>query len=195
LPKETRVIVCGSTTEGEEELVLAAFRQVLQQFPNTIMILAPRHPERFEKVATVIASAGLAYVKRSTWDPQAGAALAAGSIFLLDSVGELASVYALADVAFVGGSLVPLGGHNILEPAQHGVAILTGMHTFNFREIVRVFSEGGGLKTISAENLGEEFIHLLENNVERQRLGHRARELFLENTGATDRTVTALQKL
>ncbi len=104
-------------------------------------------------------------------------------------------MYALAQVAFVGGSLVPLGGHNILEPAQHGVAILTGPHTFNFREIVRIFSEGGGLKTVSAENLGEEFIYLLENSAERKRLGHRARELFLENTGATERTISALQKL
>jgi 3-deoxy-D-manno-octulosonic-acid transferase len=159
------------------------------------MILAPRHPERFEKVATVIASAGLAYVKRSTWDPQAGAALGAGSIFLLDSVGELASVYALADVAFVGGSLVPLGGHNILEPAQHGVAVLTGPHTFNFREIVRIFEAGGGLRVVGADDLSASIINLLNNHQEREQLGRRARELFLENTGATGKTITALQLL
>ena len=195
LPQDTRVIVCGSTTEGEEELVLAAFRQVLQQFPNSIMILAPRHPERFEKVATVIASAGLPYVKRSTWDPQARAAVGAGSIFLLDSVGELASVYALADLAFVGGSLVPLGGHNILEPAQHGVAVLTGPHTFNFREIVRIFEAGGGLRVVGADDLSASIINLLNNHQEREQLGRRARELFLENTGATGKTITALQLL
>ncbi len=195
LPQDTRVIVCGSTTEGEEELVLAAFRQVLQQFPNTIMILAPRQPERFEKVAALIASAGLPFVKRSTWDPQAGATLGAGSIFLLDSVGELASVYALADVAFVGGSLVPLGGHNILEPAQHGVAVLTGPHTFNFREIVRIFEAGGGLRVVSADDLSSSIMNLLNNHQEREQLGRRARELFLENTGATGKTITALQLL
>jgi 3-deoxy-D-manno-octulosonic-acid transferase len=195
LPQDTRVIVCGSTTEGEEELVLAAFRQVLEQFPNTTMILAPRHPERFEKVAALIASAGLPFVKRSTWDSEAGAALGAGSIFLLDSVGELASVYALADLAFVGGSLVPLGGHNILEPAQHGVAVLTGPHTFNFREIVRIFEAGGGLRVVGADDLSASVMNLLNDDQERELLGRRARELFLENTGATGKTITALQLL
>jgi 3-deoxy-D-manno-octulosonic-acid transferase len=191
---ETPVIVCGSTTEGEEELVLAAFKLVLKRFPSTVMVLAVRHPERFDKVAVMAQSSGVKMVRRTAWSAKASERLS-GCVFLLDTVGELASVYELAQVAFVGGSLVPLGGHNILEPAQHGVAILTGPHTFNFREIVRIFSEGGGLKTVSAENLGQEFIRLLENSAERQRLGHRARELFLENTGATERTVTALQKL
>ena len=124
---------------------------------------------------------------------QAAAGSLSGCVFLLDTVGELASVYELAHVAFVGGSLVPLGGHNILEPAQHGVAILTGPHTFNFREIVRIFAEGGGLKTVSAENLGEQLISLLENSVERAGAGQRAKELFLENTGATARTIAALK--
>jgi 3-deoxy-D-manno-octulosonic-acid transferase len=90
---------------------------------------------------------------------------------------------------------VPLGGHNILEPAQHGVAILTGPHTFNFREIVRIFAEGGGLKTVSAENLGGQLIELMGNRAEREALGQQARELFLENTGATARTIAELQKL
>ena len=189
------VLVCGSTTEGEEELVLVAFRQVLQQFPNTLMVLAPRHPERFEKAAALIASAGLPLVKRSTWSPQTGAPIRPGSIFLLDSVGELASIYALADIAFIGGSLVPLGGHNILEPAQHGVAVLTGPHTFNFREIVRIFETGGGLRVITADNLGSSITSLLHNAEEREQLGRRARELFLENTGATGKTVAGLQLL
>jgi 3-deoxy-D-manno-octulosonic-acid transferase len=195
LPQEARVIVSGSTTEGEEELVVAAFRQVLQQFPNTVMVLAPRHPERFEKVAALIASAGLPYVRRSSWNPQTGDVLHDGSIFLLDSVGELASVYALANVAFVGGSLVPLGGHNILEPAQHGVAVLTGTHTFNFREIVRIFERGGGLRVVAAENLGTAITNLLHNAEEREHLGCRARKLFLENTGATQKTVAVLKAL
>lgn len=195
LPNDTRVIVCGSTTEGEEEHVLTAFRQVLQQLPTSVMILAPRHPERFEKVAALIASADVPLVKRSTWNPQTSSPLRSGSIFLLDSVGELASIYALADVAFVGGSLVPLGGHNILEPAQYGVAVLTGPHTFNFREIVRIFEQGGGLRVVTADNLGAAITNLLHNADERELLGRRARELFLENTGATGKTVAALQLL
>jgi len=191
--ENTPVIVCGSTTAGEEELVLAAYKQVLRRFPTTVMVLAVRHPERFDKVAALVESSGLKMVRRSAWSP--GATSVHGSVFLLDTVGELASIYELAQIAFVGGSLAPLGGHNILEPAQHGVAILTGPHTFNFREIVRIFAEGGGLKTVSAENLGEQFIYLLENSAERKKLGQRAKELFLENTGATARTIAALQEL
>lgn len=187
------VIVCGSTTEGEEELVLTAFREVLQRFPKTVMILAPRHPERFEKVAALIESSGLKLARRSAWQP--GVTLMPGSIFLLDTVGELASVYELADVAFVGGSLMPLGGHNILEPAQHGVPVLTGPHTFNFREIVRLFEQGGGLRVVTAENLGATVIELLSNPEEQKKIGRRARELFTQNTGATEKTIAALQPL
>ncbi|MGE5324157.1 MAG: 3-deoxy-D-manno-octulosonic acid transferase [Actinomycetota bacterium] len=187
------VIVCGSTTEGEEELVLAAFRQVLQQIPKAVMILAPRHPERFEKVTALISSSGLKLTRRSLWKPESP--LPPGSIFLLDSLGELASVYELADVAFVGGSLVPLGGHNILEPAQHGVPVLTGPHTFNFREIVRIFEQGGGLRVVTAGNLGEVLIELLSSTPQRELLGRRARELFTQNTGATGKTIAALQPL
>ena len=194
---ETPLIVCGSTTAGEEELVLAAYQQVLNRFPTAVMVLAVRHPERFGKVAALVESSGLKMARRSTWS---GAALStpsklSGCVFLLDTVGELASVYELAQVAFVGGSLAPLGGHNILEPAQHGVAILTGPHTFNFREIVRVFAEGGGLQTVTAGNLGEQFIYFLENSAEREALGQRAKELFRENTGATARTMAGLQQL
>ena len=193
IPATAPVVVCGSTTEGEEELVLDAFRQLLQHFPEAVMILAPRHPERFEKVAGLIGSAGFSLTRRSKWSPAVG--IAAGTIFLLDTVGELAAVYALADVAFVGGSLVPLGGHNILEPAQHGVAVLTGPNTFNFREIVRIFQQSCGLRIVTAENLGTVLVELLANPGQRECLGNRAHELFIANTGATSRTLAALQPL
>jgi 3-deoxy-D-manno-octulosonic-acid transferase len=193
IPPNAPTIVCGSTTEGEEELVLASFRQLLQRFPEAVMILAPRHPERFEKVAGLIGSAGFNLTRRSQWN--SAPAIPAGSIFLLDTVGELAAVYALADVAFVGGSLLPLGGHNILEPAQHGVAVLTGPNTFNFREIVRIFAQGGGLRIVTADNFGNVLVELFQDPEQRNRLGQRARELFLANTGATGRTLAALQPL
>jgi 3-deoxy-D-manno-octulosonic-acid transferase len=193
--KNVPVVVCGSTAEGEEELVAAAFKAVVREFPSAVMILAPRHPERFDKVAELLALAGFNVVRRSAWSASTDGRRLGGSIFLLDTVGELAAVYALADAAFVGGSLVPLGGHNILEPAQHGVPVLTGPHTFNFRDIVRIFEQGGGLKVVSAEDLGTAFVELLRNREERKRLGTRARELFLQNTGATQKTVMALQRL
>src|SRR5437899_3173594 len=116
--------VCGSTTEGEEILLLAAFREVLGRFPSAALVLAARHPERFDRVAALVQEQGVPLLRRSNW---ASGATVAGGVFLLDSVGELASVYALATVAFVGGSLLPgVGGHNILEPAQHGVPVAGG---------------------------------------------------------------------
>ena len=193
--RDAPLIVCGSTAEGEEELVLSAFAHVLQAFPSAILVLAPRHPERFEKVAALIAARGLLLVRRSSWKPYPGAMPLSRAVFLLDSVGELAGVYSLADIAFVGGSLVPLGGHNILEPAQHGVPVFTGAHTFNFREIVRIFEQGGGVRVVSGNNLGAAFVELLSNPQERIKLGARARELFLQNTGATQKTLTALEPL
>jgi 3-deoxy-D-manno-octulosonic-acid transferase len=186
------VIVCGSTAEGEEEPLLAAFKTVQQQFPTAVMILAPRHPERFEKVAALISSAGFALQRRSLWNPPQPIR---NGIFLLDSVGELASVYELADIAFVGGSLVPTGGHNILEPAQYSAAILVGPHTFNFREIVSIFEHGGAVKTVTSETLSAQFLSLLGRSDERQRMGRLAKDLFAKHAGATRRTLEALDPL
>lgn len=192
IPKGSPVIVAGSTAEGEEEAVLQAFKQVQKQFASAVMILAPRHPERFEKVANLINSLEIAFLRRSSWT---SACPISGGVFLLDSVGELASVYAVADVAFVGGSLVPVGGHNILEPAQYGTAIVVGPHTFNFREIVSIFQNGGALRVCDAANLANLLLELLGNMEERKQLGRRARELFAQHAGATNRTLQALRPL
>src|ERR1051326_1373293 len=192
LGKDSPVIVCGSTAEGEEGPLLEAFKRVQEKFPAAIMVLAPRHPERFEKVAAMIAAAGFAVQRRSLWSqPQP----ISSGIFLLDSVGELAAVYELADIAFVGGSLVPAGGHNILEPAQYGAAIVVGPHTFNFREIVSIFQNGGALRLVTAEALADVLLELLSNPEQRQRLGQRAKTLFAQHAGATQRTLHALSPL
>ena len=190
--KDSPVIVCGSTAEGEEEPLLVAFQAVQRQFPAVVMILAPRHPERFEKVAALIASQGFSLQRRSQWQP---AQPIRSGIFLLDSVGELAAIYELAGIAFVGGSLVPTGGHNILEPAQYGAAILVGAHTFNFREIVSLFEQGGAVKTITAGTLGAQFLSLLGHVEDRQRMGRAAKDLFAKHAGATRRTLDALAPL
>jgi len=191
--KDSPVIMCGSTAEGEEELLLAAFKEVRQQFPAAVMILAPRHPERFEKVAALVSSEGFALQRRSLWTPPQP--IEGSGIFLLDTVGELAAIYELADIAFVGGSLVPTGGHNILEPAQYGAAILVGPHTFNFREIVSIFEQGGATKTVTDETLGQQFLSLLSHEEERQQMGGRAKDLFAKHAGATSRTLDALAPL
>lgn len=196
LSQDSPVIVCGSTAEGEEELLLAAFQEVRRPFPSAVLVLAPRHPERFDKVAGLVTALGIRLLRRSAWTTGTAGTPVSGCVFLLDSVGELASVYALASVAFVGGSLIPgVGGHNILEPAQHGVPVLTGPNTDNFREIVRIFERGGGITVVMPASLSGELGRLLGDRDERARLGQRARELFLENTGATARTLRALEPL
>ena len=191
LPSAAPVIVCGSTSEGEEEVLLKAFQDCLRQSPAAVMVLAPRHPERFDKVAELISSLQIPLLRRSSWN----GSRAISGVFLLDSVGELASVYALASVAFVGGSLFPVGGHNILEPAQHGVAIMTGPYTFNFREIIRIFVHNDALKAVTPQNLSQELLALLQNEPARKLLGSRARELFNRYSGATHKTFQALQPL
>jgi 3-deoxy-D-manno-octulosonic-acid transferase len=196
ISKDSLVIVCGSTAEGEEEPLLAAFKAVQQRFPAAIMVLAPRHPERFEKVAAMVSSAassaGFALLRRSSWSPPQPVR---SGIFLLDSVGELAAMYELADVAFVGGSLVPTGGHNILEPAQNGAAIVVGPHTFNFREIVSIFEQGDAIRVVTAATLSSQLLALLQQPEDRKGLGRRAKDLFAQHAGATRRTLDALAPL
>lgn len=187
----TPVLVCGSTVEGEEEILLRAFKQILKQLPQAVLVLAPRHPERFESVTQLVDESGMSFWRRSGWR---GAPLASG-VFLLDSIGELASIYSLATVAFVGGSLIPRGGHNILEPAQFGKAIVVGPHTENFREIIQIFLAQGAVQVATEENLGEILLLLLQNLPMRERLGHNARAVMQANQGSTTRTLELLDPL
>ena len=185
------VLVCGSTVDGEESLLLKAFENVLVQHPRAMMILAPRHPERFSAVAELIEQMSIGFCKRSSWN---GDALQ-GKIFLLDTIGELAAMYALADIAFVGGSLVPRGGHNIIEPAQHGVATVVGNHTENFRDIVSLFEGQNAVRIVGPAELPLAFLELLANDEERRSLGKRAAETVQSQIGATARTATGLEEL
>ena len=187
------VIVAGSTVEGEEPLVLEAFRAVLRQFPAAVLMLAPRHPERFPAVAALLASSGLHFRLRTRWTE---ADSLTGGVLLLDSIGELGSVYALADAAFIGGSLVSRGGHNILEPALQGVPILTGPHTENFRDIVALFREANALTVVAdASALAGAIVHMTQSPNERQAMAERATGLLRQHAGATARTVDELEKL
>ena len=185
------VVVCGSTVEGEEGLLLRAFENVLASHPRTVMILAPRRPERFGEVAQLLEQLGIRYWRRSLWSGDA----IAGGVFLVDTIGELASLYALADVAFVGGSLVPRGGHNIIEPAQHGVAIMVGNHTDNFRDIVGMFQRRNGVRVVGAAEFPLVLMELLSNEGERIALGRRGAETLRSQMGATEKTLRALEQL
>src|SRR5439155_25099433 len=115
-------LVCGSTVEGEEPLLLRVFANVLATYPGATMLLAPRHPQRFNEVDDLLWKTKIPFTRRSQWKGES----LRGAVLLVDTIGELSSLYALAEIAFVGGSLVPKGGHNIIEPAQHGVASVVG---------------------------------------------------------------------
>jgi 3-deoxy-D-manno-octulosonic-acid transferase len=186
------LLVAGSTLEGEETMLLETFRQVVSRYPDALLVLAPRHPERFEVAASLLASSGLRFQKRSAWD---GARPIAGGVFLLDTIGELASLYQFADLAFIGGSLVPRGGHNVLEAAQFGAAILVGPYTENFRDIVEAFRKADALRVVTPQSLTPAVLQLLENDDEREALGRRAFEVLRSQQGATERTVSALINL
>ena len=186
------VLVAGSTLDGEEAMLLETFRQVASRYPGALLVLAPRHPERFEPVASLLASSGIRYQRRSQWD---GLKPIAGGIFLLDSIGELASLYEFADLAFIGGSLVPRGGHNVLEAAQFGRPILVGPYTQNFREVIEVFRKADALCLVTPQSMTATVLRLLENDNEREALGRRAAEVMRLQLGATERTVSALLEL
>ena len=185
------LLVCGSTVETEEAIVVSAFQEVLRRYHDAVMVLAPRHPERLADVVKVLETSGVKFWRRSQWKDER---LSSG-IFLLDSIGELASIYGLADVAFVGGSLAPRGGHNILEPASAGVATLVGPHTENFRDIVNLFRSEDVVRVVTKETLAATFLELLGNDAMRAQLGRRASEIFKANAGAKEKTVAALDEL
>jgi 3-deoxy-D-manno-octulosonic-acid transferase len=185
------VLVCGSTVEGEELLLAGAFKNVLASFPRAVMLLAPRHPQRFAEVAELLRELNTPVILRSRWTGEP----LTGQVFLVDSIGELAALYALADVAFVGGSLVERGGHNIIEPAQHGVAIVVGNHTENFRDIVSLFESRDAVRVVGPAEFPLQVLELLKNSAERAGLGRRAAETLASQRGATDRVRGHLKKL
>ena len=185
------ILVCGSTLEEEEGSLLSAFRNILANHPKAVMILAPRHPERFAVVGELVEKLDFRMWRRSLWSGEP----LAGGVLLLDSIGELATIYSLATVAFVGGSLVPRGGHNILEPALAGVPIVTGNHYENFRDVVNFFASRNAVRIVGLAELPLVFMELIENAGERQTLSRNATAALESQRGATDRTVSALLKL
>jgi 3-deoxy-D-manno-octulosonic-acid transferase len=185
------VLVFGSTVEGEEEPLLDAFKAVRANYAQAVLLLAPRHPERFDPVARVAGNLSFEPHRRSSWNGEP----LSGSVLLIDTIGELASLYSLADVAFVGGSLVPRGGHSILEPAQYGVPILVGLHTENFRDIIELFRNNDAVRMVTRENVAATLLQLLANASEREALGRRALETLQSQRGATDFTLEKLRFL
>ena len=193
VPETRPVIVAGSTMRGEEIHVLRAFERVRTAAERPLLVIAPRHPERFDEVERLAKEEGLATVRRTALvldeEPQA-------DVVVLDTIGELAHIYRIASVVFVGGSLVPTGGHNILEPAVFGKPILFGPHMENFREIAGVFLEARGAVQVADEReLGEAFTDLLADSTRSARLGEAARGVIDQNRGARDKTLAVIEEL
>lgn len=182
--------VAGSTHRGEEEIVLAAHAEACRRFPELALIVAPRHPERAHDVRALIESRGWPSVRRSELPQRAPASGGPFPVVVLDTVGELAQLYAIADVVFVGGSLVPAGGHNVLEAAARGKAVLTGPHTDNFRDATALLAAAGAARTVrDATTLGAELTTLLGDPGLREQLGAAGRAAVASRHGAVGHTL------
>lgn len=186
------VWIAASTHAGEDEIVLAAHRQLLKTQPDALLILVPRHPERFNSVHELCISERLTTRRRST----AEAVQASDQVLLGDTMGELLFLYALADIAFVGGSLVANGGHNLLEPAALGKPVLSGPHLFNFLEIAAQLREAGALSEVeNAMQLADKVAALLNEPSEMQRMSQAGLSVLKANQGALERLLEGLQRL
>ncbi len=190
------VWVAASTMAGEEPLVLGAWRAVHQRHPRALMILAPRHPARFDVVARLLADSGIKAVRRTSLNGrpnEMGRQIESAEVLLLDTMGELAGTFDLADVVFMGGTLVPTGGHNLIEPAVAGKATLFGPHMENFRDVASLFlGAGAALQVPNAEALAPALLRLLDHPSERRELGERARQVLEQQRGAVRRTLEQL---
>ncbi|HEV7376830.1 MAG TPA: 3-deoxy-D-manno-octulosonic acid transferase [Pyrinomonadaceae bacterium] len=195
---ERPLVIAASTHSNEERIILEAFRQLRSTPGNdhVRLLIAPRHPERFAEVASLLESSGLLWSRRSDAPDERDSRC---DLLLLDSIGELRALYPLASIVFIGGSLTPTGGHNILEPAAAGACTVTGAHTFNFKAIVEAFLEADALVQLPALALEEATAalsdvlrKLLADDERRQALGENARAVLEKNRGATTRTIKLL---
>jgi 3-deoxy-D-manno-octulosonic-acid transferase len=189
------VLLCASTREGEEELILSAFESARATLPaNVLLLIVPRHPQRFDEVEKMIAARGLNVQRRSQL-PLDGSVLQA-DVLLGDSMGEMFAYYAACDIAFVGGSLMPLGGQNLIEPAALGKPILIGQHTFNFELVTEdALAAGGAQRIADADDLMATAARLLNDSSARQTMGLNAQSFANQHRGATRRTLALLRDL
>jgi 3-deoxy-D-manno-octulosonic-acid transferase len=189
------LIVAGSVVAEEEEAVLAAYDVVQRQWRHALLVLAPRKPDRFDAAAQIVTEGGWQAVRRSQLD-LAAALDENADVLVLDSIGELAGLYLLADAVFVGGSLVAAGGHNILEPAWFARAPVFGPSMENFREMASQFVDAhAGIQVRSSQQLGKVWVQLIEDDAMRERMGKAARELSGRNRGATARSLARIASI
>jgi len=184
--------ICGSTREGEEKILLDVFQSLSQEFPTLRLLLAPRHPHRAEGIGRLLKSRQFRYFQRSQLNSQE---VGPSPVLILDSIGELSYLYELADVVFVGGSLVATGGHNVIEVAYFAKPILFGPHMENFQEIASAFLKSyAALQVQSAEELTSKIHDLLKDPSTRRWLGRNARKVMRDNQGAVERTTQIVRQ-
>ncbi|MBI4697537.1 MAG: 3-deoxy-D-manno-octulosonic acid transferase, partial [Nitrospirae bacterium] len=182
-----RIVLAGSTHRGEDEIILDAFGNAKRDIPDLILILAPRHPERFNEVEDILRKRGLSYIRRSELRAQTS------DVILLDTIGELSHLYSKADIAFVGGSLLPFGGHNILEPAYWGKPILFGPHMENFPVAKDFLREDAAMMVEDSGSLAKAIVDLLKDNRKAEQIGHRAKNIIDRNTGAVKKAISIVR--
>ncbi|MBN2831235.1 MAG: 3-deoxy-D-manno-octulosonic acid transferase [Candidatus Omnitrophica bacterium] len=187
------LLVAGSTHPKEEEVLLNIYRKLLNLFPRLRLLLAPRHPERADKVAGLVKHSGFNPQKVSFFNVKE---MGRKTVFILDTVGDLAKFYAAADIVFVGGSLIRKGGHNILEPAFLGKPVIFGQYMFNFRDIAQEFLiNRAALQVFNPEDLASRIKELLDDSAKVKELVTNAREVISDNQGATKRNLALIRKL
>jgi 3-deoxy-D-manno-octulosonic-acid transferase len=188
--------IAASTMPGEEKLVLDAFKRVLQTEPSLKLLIAPRHADRFDTVAEIIKNSGFELLRRTQLQPAEGsnAGMLRERILLLDTIGELSTVFQYAAVVYMGGSLVPTGGHNVLEPARYGKPIVFGPHMENFRDIARLLLDAKAAVQIQNQiELAPAISRILSNPQHALELGRNAFAVVQRNTGATERVLQVLE--
>ena len=189
--------IAGSTHAGEEEPLLNAHAALRTQLPNALLLLVPRHAQRFEAVAELLERRGITFIRRSSGIGSSsfdGVLRADTQVVLVDTVGELMSLYAAADIAFVGGSLVPIGGHNLLEPAAHGMPVLTGLQNFNAPQIAQLLlDEGAALAVANAEELAVTLQQLFSDPARCRRIGAIGRRTVELNRGSVNRLLELIE--
>ena len=196
LQEREQLFVAGSTHPGEEEMLVECYRALVAQCPSAVLLLAPRHIERAESVETMIRARGFAVQRRSTIGQGAAKRSTGPRVLVLDSRGELAAIYREAMVAFVGGTLVPIGGHNLLEPAQWAKPVLFGPYTDHCAEIADLLVQaGGGHRVLQTDDLTRKIVALFTDDKERERMGRLALQVVEQNQGALQQTLEAIDKL
>jgi 3-deoxy-D-manno-octulosonic-acid transferase len=195
LPDSASIWVAGSTHAGEEEAVLDVYRQLVSDGRDVVLVLVPRHPERCRGIGEMLSGRGISFVLRTAVETSARS-LSPGEVLLVDTVGEMLKLYAAADLVFVGGSLVAVGGHNVLEAALLKKPVIFGSYMHNFKEISQLLlAVGGGIQVASGAELAAAIRRLLDNDEERRRMGERGHALLQANTGATEHTLTVIRRL